>query len=1184
MPERKWTEAQLDAIHRNGKNILVSAAAGSGKTAVLTKRIIEKLTDKENPADISRMLIVTFTKAAANELKERIAKAVSEAIAKNPYDKRLKHQYILLQNAKISTIHGFCFDLIKKNFEQIGLSPSVSVSDQTQSSLMMEQVADLVIDNYYSSVPGYHDIENFAEFADNFISLKDNKLSEMLISVYEKVASFPRGIEFLADSAYQLEKVIEEGIYSSVWGKQITAHLCDVFGYYNKIFSDACDFFQNDDIYADKYYPSFEYEYRYAASLFEAARSHDIEKVKKVLESRSPVPLKPLKKEYQTDDCLFYRNARTEFGNKLTKICELFFSQNDETVRKTAVKTHDFVRKLYLFLKSFEKLYSAEKRKRDLLDFNDLERTAYKLLVDESGKPTKAAISVSHDFDEIYIDEYQDVNKLQDMIFTAISTASSRFMVGDIKQSIYGFRGAEPALFAAYRLDNRIDKIYLSHNFRCDKPIIDFVNLVCGSLFTSAGKTVPYDSSDELICGKQGSGDDKVEIHIVASEKGKSAERRTVEAEFVAERISSLISEGYSPRDICILLRSASRSAAIYEDALKKLNIPCQNQVSKDLFVNPEVLLVMNILNVIDNPSRDIYLAGTLKSPIFNFTLSELVTIRNYAKEGSLFFALKQYTADYHFEKGKYFLEKLEQYRKLSFEPVDKLIWAIYCDTHIFAMATGTDEKNSFSDKKANLLMLYDYARKFESGSFKGLYNFIRYINDVLESGAGFDSASASSEAEQAVRVMTIHQSKGLEYPVVFLCDCAASFSNADTQEKVLIDKDFGTAMKLSDDTGLATYDTLMRRAEALGISEKNCEEEIRVLYVALTRAVNKLIITASDNDPEKLVEDCRHLSRYSDCANGYVYQIRDNFISWILISSIGKYLPNIVRILSADETKSESMEDKTTGNTQSIPENKEVACCEEEIKKLEDEFRNRFNFRYPGNGYLIPAKLSVSELYPEVLDEYDDSVKYSSKRKEKMKKPSFMLESDTDAADRGTATHQFMQFCDFALLEKYGVDHEIKRLIDYGFLDAFTSELIEKEAINRFLSSDIFFSLRDAEFIKREIRFNAKLPASIFTSEPEMKESLKNETVLVQGIMDCVFTDTREKLTILDYKTDRIPYELRTDPKAAEEYLINKHINQLSYYLLACEKLMCRPADRVVLYSFSLAKAIDIPPKRFIL
>ncbi len=1167
MAERQWTDAQREAISCDSPDILVSAAAGSGKTAVLTKRIIDKLTDKEHPADISRMLIVTFTKAAAGELKERIAVALQAAMAKDPADKRLQRQYVLLSKAKIATIHGFCLDLVKQNFEKLDLSPSVNVSDAAQSALLMEQVADVIIDSYYSALPGYIDIADFVSFADNFITLQDNGLAQILISLYNKVSSFPQGVNFLADSADELKKAEEKGLFATVWGELILSHMVSVFRYYKTVLKAACDYFDTED-YREKYYPAFLHAYTSAAALLSAAENKDIESIKELLFTHTTVSLKPLKKELQTDECLFYRDQRKGLSDAVNRIVEEFFAQSEESIAKTAVESRRFIEDLHRFLVSFETKYRYEKRIRGILDFNDLERLACRLLVDEDGNPTPLANTCSAQYDEIYIDEYQDVNRIQDLIFSAIAKNTDRFMVGDIKQSIYGFRGAEPSLFADYRRDDRVKKIFLSHNFRCDRPIIDFVNRICGVLFTCAGRTVPYDVTDRLVCGKGGSGEHKIELAIIDSGTKKAAERRLDEANYVADRIATLLREGAKPGDIGILLRSASRSSALYEEALTAKGIPCKNRVTKDLFVNPEVLLVLNLLHIIDNPTRDIYLAGALKSPIFNVSLSELAVIRRYRKDGSLFDALRQYTAETGFPKGRYFLDKLAEYRTMASEPVDKLIWHLFTDADIFALATGGNGDLSATAKRANLLMLYDYARKFESGSFKGLNNFIRYIHDVLDSGAGFDSAPSSSESENAVRIMTIHQSKGLEFPVVFLCDCGASFNDSDKSERVLIDRHYGTTLKLSDASGLATIDTVFRRAEALGIAAKSRDEEIRILYVALTRAIHRLIVTGTTTKPEKLLTECHLLSEIAAPDTAHLFHEQSGFLPWILIAAGREYSPTIIAATTHDE------------NEVIAPLVEEISPFDEErIAELTEEYRRRFAYVYPREAAAsLPAKLSVSELYPTILDDYDDAVRLADTRKQRMRLPRFRQAQQDTAADRGTATHQFMQFCDFARLKDADVEGEIARLVQMRYLDNHTASLIDRTMLTSFLASDLYRTLSDASTLRRELRFNIRLPAATFTDDPKAKKTLRNESILVQGIMDCVFFDKDGILTILDYKTDRIPYEMRGDTEAFKKLLIERHSEQLSYYRAACTAMMCHPVERILLYAFALGEAIEVP------
>ncbi len=1172
MAERQWTDAQREAIHCVAPDILVSAAAGSGKTAVLTKRIIDKLTDKNKPADISRMLIVTFTKAAAGELKERIAAAIRNAMAEDPADKRLQRQYILLSKAKISTIHGFCLDLVKQHFHSLNLSPSVNVSDASQSTLLMEQVADVVIDNYYSGIPGFNDIPDFVTFADNFITLQDQGLSQILISLYKKLSAFPQGVHFLAESAKEMKKAEEGDLFATVWGELVLSHMASAFRYYKTVLQKACTYLEAEN-YRDKYYPSFLHAYTEANALLKAAEEKDVAQLKELLFQYTTVPLKPLKKELQTDECLFYRDQRKGLSDTVNQFAEDFFSQSKEIIAKTAAESRHFLEHLHDFLSAFESKYNYEKRIRDILDFQDLERLACQLLVNEDGTPSTIAKEVSAQYDEIYIDEYQDVNKIQDMIFSAIAKESDRFMVGDIKQSIYGFRGAEPSLFADYRRDERVQKIYLQHNFRCDRPIIDFVNRICGTLFTCAGQTVPYDETVQLVCGKGGEGAHQIELSIINTGTKKAAEGRCDEARYVAERIDSLLREGAKPGDICILLRSASRAATLYEDALTARGIPCKNRVTKDLFVNPEVLFVLNLLHVIDNPTQDIYLAGALKSPIYNVSLSELARIRRCRQDGSLYDALRQFTLDHDFQKGQYFLEKLAEYRRLAALPVDQLIWHLYSDAGILAFATGNQMDPDTAARRANLLMLYDYARHFESSSFKGLGSFLRYIHDVLDSGGSFDIAPKSTDTENSVRIMTIHQSKGLEFPVVFLCDTGASFNDSDKNERVLIDRHYGVTLKLSDSSGLATIDTIFRRAEALGIAAKSRDEEIRVLYVALTRAIHRLIITGASSDPDALLTECRLLSQMANSDTGYLFYEKSSFLPWLLIAGGEAYPPIAASVDDAEELTT------VTAPIPTLPD-----FDESEVRRLMAEYRHRFSFQYPtGMAASLPAKLSVSELYPAILDDYEDAQKLADTRKQRMRLPRFWQETKDTAADRGTATHLFMQFCDFSLLKNGDYEAEITRLVQKRLMDSHTASLIDRDMLARFLQSELFASLLLATDLRRELRFNVHLPAAAFTNDATAKESLAHESILVQGIMDGVFTDREGRLTILDYKTDRIPYEMRKDPEAFKLMLIDRHREQLSYYRAACTAMMCRPVDRILLYAFAIGEAIAVPFERLL-
>ncbi len=1176
--EITWTEEQIDAITDQSSDILVSAAAGSGKTAVLTERLIRKITDPVNPIDISRILVVTFTEDAANELKIRIRKALTDAMAADPANKRLQRQHMLLPSAKISTIHGFCLDLIRSNYELLGLSPKLRVSDEGQNSLLMQQIADAVVDGYYAELPEYDDIDNFVEFADNFITLQDTSFTAKLISIYKKLQSYPEGVDFLAKSA-DAYNFPDDDISSSIWCQAVFSRFEQMLKYYLTIFTEAIEKLDEYPEISDKYTPAFESSVEGIIAIISAIKSGSYEEVQTV-SANIKFEKMGYKKGYEDDDTLkFFKETRRAFSDEFRDFKKTYFSYSSDVLISTAKKTKEYVLNFHKLLSNFERRFSYEKRKRGIIDFNDMERMAYSLLVSRDGSFTPLASEIADKYDEVYIDEYQDVNSLQDGIFKSITRSTNRFMVGDIKQSIYGFRGAEPKIFADYRLCDDVRLIPLTHNFRSDKTVIDFSNEICGNLFTNFGKTVPYDESDKLFFAKKSEEKQDPEIIIIedkslkddadednSEEDDNSSDAFKPEAKYVAKRISELVKQGVKPSDIAILMRSAKSDAKIYEDALSEYGIVSQNKEQKDLFSSAEVMLLMCILNVIDNPSRDIYLAGALKSPIYNITLSELAKIRRHKEDSSLYEALVAYTNDFKFKKGEFFLQKLEEYRQMANKPVDRLIWHIFCDSGLLAYAS--DNKISPHSGKANLMRVYEKARSFENGTFKGLYNFIRYVNDILDSDTVVPSPSAAN-SDDVVDIMTIHKSKGLERKYVFLCGTAKRFNTRDESESVIIEKNIGTSLKLSEDTGLATVDTFYRLASSIIVHNNTLEEEIRVLYVALTRAKSKLVIVASVHDADKLKEIAR-LKRYASVAGGYIYSKKLSFINWILLSE-NSVEPQFINVDDID-SREETAEENTAVNSEPYDEAL--------VEKLTKEFLKRFSTVYSATeASKIPAKLSVSELYPTILDDFDDAEKLADSKKPKMRVPRFIDDNESRGARIGTATHQFMQFCDFNRLESDGVEAEIKRLTDLGFLDPKTASLVNVFSVKRFLKSQLFAELKKSPKVTRELRFNVLLNASAFSDKKKVE--LEEEKVLVQGVIDCLYETGDGKTVLLDYKTDFIPSDI--SEKDAEELLITSHCKQLSYYAEACKKILGIAVDKVIIYSFALGKSVEIPKDRLL-
>lgn len=1185
----KWTTAQETAIASKGRTLLVSAAAGSGKTAVLTARIIRQVTDPQNPADLARMLVVTYTKAAAAELRNRIQKALSEAMKADPSDRALMRQSVKLGHAKICTIHSFCYDMVRSNFEQLGIGANIRVADETEMKIIYGDVMDRVINELYDAQPDSCIIKDFAAFADNFVSDRDERLNDIMAAIYNKIRSYPDGVEFIDKSAQYMFSAASAEFMSSRFGGIIRAEIKKSFSYFISVYRDAVIYLSGEDAYLKNYLPAFVFDLEFMNRLLDISRQGTYAEIQSCLHAYSrPALGSGVKKNMQNDKTDFFRKIRDSFNNYRKNIAEKFFSSDELQTKDSMLKTACLCRDTYGLLRLFDEKLNSEKKSRGIVDFGDLEHMTYRLFYD-GGNKTPFAQEQSLRYDEIYIDEYQDVNELQDRIFSAVSKKTNRFMVGDIKQSIYGFRGASPEIFSGYR--DRFPKydqkaaeastLFLSDNFRSDRNIIDFNNILFRRLFSNNSGYVPYYDEDQLNYAKNDDGRPAAKVEIAVCKTNTEAENDddeedtgTNEAVYVVSRIRSLIKEGYRPKDITILLRSARNNAKSFEKELSKLNLPFYNGVTRDFFENAEVLLMLCLLNCIDNPARDIYLAGALRSQLFGITINDLVLIRKHGGSSTLYDALKKYTDDFKFEKGRFFLDKLKTYRKYAEgQPVDRLIWFIYRDTSIMSF-TYEKEKTGRNIRHTNLLLLYEYARRFEAGSFRGLYNFIRYLNDIISERETLETAKISAESDDTVKIMTIHQSKGLEFPVCFLCGAEKKFNKNDLLPNILISRNSGIASKLRDSTGFARYDTPMRRALALKINENNMDEEMRVLYVALTRARERLIITASCSDPEKLARECSLASPY---ISSFSLSESPSYIKWILTALMSESYGECCSLRISDETcyAADIAEQNKTEPQKTVKSGRTA----EEITVL---LRERFEFSYP---YLymskIPAKISVSKLYPSVLDEEAGTTgSYPVVRKTAFRKcPDFMelKTAEANAAERGTATHVFMQFCDFLKTEQFGIKHELERLVSDGFMPKYSADLVNIRQIEKFFAGRLYADMKNSLRLWRETRFQIHLPAAEFTEEDDLRQKLAGEHLLVQGVIDCFFYDAFDRLILVDYKTDSIPASLQNAPEEAEKMLSERHRRQISYYKTACEHLTGKTVDSAYIYSFGMGKEIAI-------
>lgn len=1213
---RNWTEAQLAAINTKNKTLLVSAAAGSGKTATLTERIIRGLTDQDSPADISKMLIVTFTRAAADELKSRIFDALSKALAKDPGNHHLTSQLIQLGNAKICTIDAFYLDLIRENFASLGLSASFRIADSSELEILASSVMEEVIDFFYETD------EEFPFLAECFTGTRSaDALGEVLLDLDSRVASIPEGVSFLRDQATKIQKQADQDFFSTDSGQLLRSHCQDITRYCLSVFHSACEGILSSPEATEAMLPSFSYDRDFCEMLISTLEleSNGYAETQRVLDTFAPVRLKRLRAEFATEETEKFKALRSKLHEQLRDMKKKFFSKSSEHIRQAMLDTARITNGLYRVLTEYERRMTEEKQRRSILDFNDIRRYTLRLLVEPNGEPTQIARQYAEQFSEIYIDEYQDVDRVQDLIFRSIARRDNRFMVGDIKQSIYSFRGAEPQVFAEYRSalpsigdskENESDgfTIFMSENFRCDKGVIDFTNLICSRIFSVCEDSIGYQKQDDLVFSKSvpydGYQAPKVRVSVIVSENEEAAvsadtkeysneeaeaeealSSKELEAKYIALEIRRLIAEEKKadgtpilPGDIAVLFRSRSMSAYLVK-ALHAQGIQTSECDGDRYFENPDVLMVLCLLNTIDNPHRDIFLTGALRSPLFRFSMDDLILIRTAADaSASLYDALLAY-AERDNELGercRSFDELLGVWRQRSRSlAVDRFLQMLF-DSELFVASGFVNSQNELGEG-GNLLRLYEYARTFEAGSFKGLYNFIEFINTLIEEGKKMKVPPKGTSSDR-VNLMTMHQSKGLEFPVCFVCGTGNRFNKCDQYADLLFEYPVGIAMKIADTTGFAKINTPMREALAIHTEMRRSEEEMRVLYVALTRARERLYVTASCSATQEALMN-RAALRAQFCQR-YVLLRCNSYLDWILLPFADPMVDTEAYELCFFTEKALSGSQNVPKETQAV---EDTACAD---KILLTELTKKYAFQYPYTHMRrIPAKLSVSRLSPNALDAEDRSLELFPTVK-RTEIPAFFLDgssSKASASERGTATHLFLQFFNLDYAREYGIKAEIARLTEKKFIPRNLSELIYVEEMERFLKSDLAKRMENAKQIIREQRFNILMPPEFFTEDSLFREQLKDEQMAVQGVVDLILVGADGALELYDYKTDRLTSSERQNSVLLEKKMNRLHGLQLSYYAHAVSLLFDRPCDRVAVYSTCAGCLVPIHVKKLL-
>lgn len=1177
-----WTTDQRHAIECRKGSVLVSAAAGSGKTAVLVERVIRRLTDKDNPCSAEDLLIVTFTRAATAQMREKIGAAILKRLSEDPTDRHLRRQYMLLPFAKICTIDSFCNDLVRENFHALGISPDYSLLDNETAVIMKNDVCEAMLERAYEEDSD----GRFSELSDMMSSgSSDEDFAKLIIKMYDISTAYPFPDLWL-DSL--IGEYSQPDINKSRWGGIIKKYVCDMLDYCVSSSRGMMTAMESDPIVADAYGAAVQSDINMYAELREKINS-DWDEAFEAFKTVKYMSLGRVPKGYESETKNVVTTARKKLKDLLKKVTGIMCVSSEEHADDMRL-LRDPVTKLIELVKQFGREYSAEKDKMNSADFSDILHRALNLLAvsDDIGGyiKTDLARELSSHYVEILVDEYQDINEAQDMIFRAISADENNlFTVGDVKQSIYRFRQAMPEIFLRRRSTTHSFEsgkyplgITLGSNFRSRVGVTSCVNYIFRQLMSTEAGELEYDDSEALNAAAKYPERDTpdCELHVV-TDKGNRADTLEAQARYVAKYIERTVREGKmlvtkggalhpaSYGDFCILLRTAKNVSSVYANALSERGIPVFSPETGGFFEAAEISFILSLLRVLDNPVQDIPLAAVMLSPLFGFSAGELADIRASAKErleaGETEPLYRSVTAsaDEGDEKAAAFLKKIESLRRLSLtlsagELVRRVCEETGFDAIVGAMPDG-------ERRRLNIGLLCDYAEKYEAAGNLGLSGFIRFIDKVARTSGDLATAARPSENADIVRIMTVHQSKGLEFPICILADMQHAFNERDNTESVLISSSAGLGMKRRTEDGISVYDTASRRAAVITSERMGRSEEMRVLYVALTRAKENLVMVTSVPNPEKGLAKVAVECGIGERANPFAVLRMNNFSDLVLTALMRHPAADELRKLSGVDVPiflSEKdrfklkvvVSDSESFMTESANEQKIAAK-----PVFFNEVQARLDYSDPRSVLSsVPAKRAASDGSERGINrEY-----FASSR------PAFMSSGGLTPAQRGTATHKFMQFSDYSAA-RADIESELARLVDGGFLSEDEGKAVNIGAAKRFFMSPLAERIFASDNVMREKKFAALFPAKFFY--PELTGEAAEEKIVVQGIADCVFVEDGE-LVIVDYKTD-------TGVDA--EALLDRYSAQLEIYREALSQALGMPVKETLLYSFFMNSTVKV-------
>ena len=1176
MADMRWTDSQQDAISARRGTVLVAAAAGSGKTAVLVQRAIQRLTDPENPTSADRMLIVTFTKAAAAEMRARLEARLHQMLREDPGDPHLRRQSVLLAQAHIGTVDSFCAEMVREFFHLLDLSPDFKIiSDKQEENLVDAALNEALSQAFEEGAVG--------ALADAFAGERDDRrLLEMVLALYRFMQSHPFPERWLQEKVEMYFPGMAAGTGPSPWERVILDYAGETAAHCLGLLSRALEECREDPAVEKAYAPALEKDRQALLRLEELARAGDWDGLSQAARDFAPARRGALR-GYDGDplkDRL--ESFRKEVKRAAGELLKYLAADRAACMREIA-QTAPLVKSLQELTLDFSRRYTQKKREGNFLDYSDLEHQAIRLFLGEDGQPTPAAREVAARFDEIMIDEYQDINEVQDSLFRAVSqNGENLFMVGDVKQSIYGFRQAMPEIFLRCResyplydraADSYPASIVLDRNFRSRKQVVDTVNFVFSRLMSKAAGDIDYTGAERLVCaaGYQDKPGCETELQLIQRESGVPAE--TAEAAYLAHRIRELVESGFSVTeqegerpirygDICILLRSANRYAHAYAQELSRLGVPARATVTGGFFAAPEIQVVLSLLQVVDNPNQDIPLLAVLMSPLYGFSADDAARLRAGDKKVSLYASLTKAAAGED-PRCQRVLRDLAQLRDLAATlPSDTFLTQLYGRTGYPDMVLAMEDGEA---RLANLRLLQRYAKEYEGSGYNGISGFLRFLERLRQNNSDLQAAEVQPQEGDAVAVMSIHKSKGLEFPVCVVAGCGRNFVS-DQREDVLLHPELGLGVKLRDAKRSARYTTTVREAIALETARSAGAEELRVLYVAMTRAKEKLILVASGDGMDRTLEKLG-MELMGGGVSPYSVRKGKNAAQWLLLCALCHPDGGELRQLAGVEDLPLCREDYTpwrVGWSQYEPapaaERPQERPPAAPDMALYQRLRNQVDFTYPYSGALgVPAKVAASKL----------AAAQGAGREITLPRPAWLGEQGMTPAQRGTALHEFMQFADFPAAAQ-DPEGELQRLVAGAYLTPEQAAAVDRQRVRKFFAGDLGQRVLRSPQVEKERRFTAVIPA--FLALPQWGPAPDaGETVVLQGAVDCTFVENG-KLHIIDFKTDRVQ---------DTQELWDRYGPQIRLYGYAMEEVTGMEVGELIFYSTHLDQAAARPYAR---